>query len=124
MTAQEFLAINLDTLTSDQLAAVAEAMLCDLMPCEYCEGWTARTHEWDFYKKGGVECCEVCQEQHEAMLLRLIERRAIPPWSSMRMIWFNYKVVSLGLRRLLRRHLIRMAFEDFFECQRLTKKWM
>jgi hypothetical protein len=124
MTVQEFLTIDPDTLTADQLAEVAEAMLCDLIPCEYCSSWVPRSHEWGYYKMGGVEICPVCQKHHETMLERLIERRRQPPWSNMRMIFFFWQVTSVGLGRILRRHLIRTAFEDYFECERLVKKWM
>lgn len=58
------------------------------------------------------------------MLGRLIEGRRQPPWSGLGQGWLNYKVLSLGGRRLLKRHLIRLAWEDYYECQRLVKEWM
>ncbi len=124
MTIQDFMHLDPDKIPPDLLAEIGEHMLCDEVPCEYCEGWTPRTHEWKFYRRGGIGVCDKCLNDYETMLRRLIERRRQPPWSGMRMIFFHWKVISVGLGRTLRRHLIRMAFEDFYECQRLTEKWM
>jgi hypothetical protein len=115
MTVQDFLTINPETLNAVDLAAIAEAYLMD---------WTPRQHEWHQYFTGSAETYTDCQEQYWAKLRTLAERRSNPPWSKMRMIWFHSKVISVGLGRILRRHLVRMAFEDYLECQRLVKKWM
>ena len=124
MTVQDFISIDLNTLNPQDLPLVSEAYLLDFVPCEYCESWTPRTHEWHEYITGSVEVCPVCQEQYWAMLRTLAKRRRQPPWSNMRTIFFSWKVISVGLGRILRRHLVRMAFEDYFECARLVKKWL
>ena len=64
--AQSFLNLDPDSLSADNLPVVAEALLCDLMPCEFCSCWVERQHEWDFYRRGGVEICDECQEQIDA----------------------------------------------------------
>lgn len=124
MTVQDFIHVDVDTLPPPELAIISEHALCDEVPCEYCLKWTPRQHEWHDYITGSVEVCFACQKQLEAMLGQLIERRAMPPWSNMRVIYFRSKVISVGLGRLLKRHLIRMVFEDFFECQRMVGKWL
>ena len=124
MTVQDFQTINPEILSHNDLAVVAEAYLLDFVPCEFCESWTSRQHEWHQYITGSVEICPNCQEKCDTMLRRLIERRRQVPWSNMRKIFFSWKVVSIGLGRIMRRHLVRLAFEDHFECARLVKKWM
>src|SRR5208283_2507470 len=120
MTVQDFRYPDLDALSPEAIGVLAEHALCDEVPCEYCTKWTPRQHEWHQYMTGSVEICPDCQEKYWAMLRTLAERRLNPPWSKMRMIWFRWKVISVGLGRILRRHLIRMAFEDCFECRRLV----
>src|SRR5208282_3465717 len=124
MTVQDFISIDPNALNPQDLAAVSEAYLLDFVPCEFCESWTPRQHEWHQYITGSVETCPDCQEHYWAKLRTLAERRSMPPWSKMRMIWFRWKVKSVGLGRILRRHLIRMAFEDFFECRRIVRRWL
>ncbi len=70
MTAQEFLTINPDTLTPDQLAEVAEAMLCDLMLAStarrgFSDAMNGSITRWEALKfappvTGNMKRCCVC----------------------------------------------------------------
>ena len=123
MTVQDFISVDPNSLSPSDLAEVSEAYLLGLVPCEYCSSFTQSRHEWHEYLTGSLEECPSCEKRHEAMFLRLLRSWANPPWSNMNMIWLHYRIVSVGLQRILRRHLVRMAFEDYFECQRLVRKW-
>ena len=61
--AQRFLTLDPDTLTADQLAALAEHWLLDMVPCEFCSAWVDRRHEWHYYRYGGIEVCDQCLDQ-------------------------------------------------------------
>lgn len=63
--AQKFLTLDPDTLPADQLAEVAEHILCDVVPCEFCESWVPRRDEHGYYEIGGVEVCDACESKFQ-----------------------------------------------------------
>ena len=80
MTVQDFMTISIPAaLSPDQLATSAEQ--CCAMRCRAssAQSWTPRTHQWHHYITGSVEVCPLCQDQYEATLQRLIERRRHAP---------------------------------------------
>ncbi len=63
--AQGFLNLDPDSVAEEELPAFAEALLCDLIPCEFCRAWVPRHHEFDFYLLGGIEVCDRCEERFQ-----------------------------------------------------------
>lgn len=61
--AQRFLTLNPDTLTTAELAAIAEHWLLKEVPCQYCDAWVPRRDQPGYYEIGGIEVCDQCQEQ-------------------------------------------------------------
>lgn len=64
MTAQEFLKADPDHLTPAELAAVAEHMLADEIPCHYCGKWMPRAYDWEYFEFG-VQICDACEAKFQ-----------------------------------------------------------
>ena len=62
---QRFLNTDADAIPIDDLPVIAEALLCDLVPCEFCLSWVPRQHETDYYLLGGIEVCDRCEERFQ-----------------------------------------------------------
>ena len=41
--------------------------MLDLMPCEFCPAWVPRQHDWKYCRCGGIEICDECQQQIDAV---------------------------------------------------------
>jgi len=66
MSAQEFLTADPDTLTPAELAAIAEHMLADEIPCHYCQKtWMPRAYEWEYFDLGGIQICDSCESKFQ-----------------------------------------------------------
>jgi len=64
---QRFLNTDADAIPTGDLPVIAEALLCDLMPCEFCSSnWVPRHYDLTYYRLSGVEICDECQEQIDA----------------------------------------------------------
>ena len=75
MTVQDFQTINPEILSHNDLAVVSEAYLLDFVPCEFCESWTSRQHEWHQYITAVRGDLPRLPGRIRTMLRRLIERR-------------------------------------------------
>jgi hypothetical protein len=66
--AQRFLNIDIDidTLTPTELAGAAEAMLLNMVPCDYCGWFVPQRFQIEFYLMGGCEVCDDCEAQFQA----------------------------------------------------------